>query len=91
MVQARLKIGPGCQEAGTESTVAGTYFLEVETPGLSVGEGEGEPGEEEDGVKQRTEEQYKARGLEICKVTELQTAWDEAENETRLMLLEGKV
>lgn len=48
-------MGPGCQEAGTESTVAGTDFLEVETPGLSVG-GRGRVSrEEEDGVKQRTE------------------------------------
>lgn len=55
MVQASLKMGPGCQEAGTESTVAGTDFLEVETPGLSVG-GRGRVSrEEEDGVKQRTE------------------------------------
>ena len=33
----RLKTGPGCQEEDTESIVAGTDFLEVETPGLSVG------------------------------------------------------
>ena len=47
----RLKTGPGCQEEGMESIVAGTDFLEVETPGLSVGGRGRVSGEEEDGVK----------------------------------------
>lgn len=41
MVQAELKVGPGCQvvlEEGMESIVARTDFLEVETPALVLEE-----------------------------------------------------